>query len=72
MTRTEKSGIVTRNCATISKSEEVCELDKGGALLCYCLTNYCNGATAGLKNPAGLRSLTAAAAAIILAKLGTN
>ena len=39
MTKTEKSGIVFRNCATISKREETCEEeDKDGARLCYCLT----------------------------------
>ena len=39
MTKTEKSGIVLRNCATISKREEMCEEeDEDGATLCYCLT----------------------------------
>ncbi len=44
MTKTDRSGIVTRSCATIPKTEEACEEDDRGALLCYCLTSYCNGA----------------------------
>lgn len=44
MTKTDKSGIVTRNCATIKKDSEGCVEDREGALLCYCLTDYCNGA----------------------------
>ena len=43
MTRTDRNGIVTRSCATIPKTVETCEEDDRGALLCYCLTSYCNG-----------------------------
>ena len=44
MTKTDKNGIVFRNCATINKFEEGCEEDVHGAILCYCLTDYCNAA----------------------------
>lgn len=43
MSKLEKNGIVTRNCATIIKTAEVCEEDSQGSILCYCLTDYCNG-----------------------------
>ncbi len=46
MTRTDRNHIVTRSCATIPKREEGCEEDDRGALLCYCLTSYCNDGVA--------------------------
>jgi len=75
MTKTEKSGIVLRNCATISKREEMCEEeDEDGATLCYCLTDYCNGASEIItaSNYVLISSATAVVSAIILTRLGTN
>ena len=41
---TDRNGIVKRNCATIAKSEDGCEIDVHGNELCYCLSNLCNHA----------------------------
>ena len=65
MTKTDRSGIVTRNCATIIKSEEGCEEDAHGDILCYCLTDFCNGA--GREGSLGVAVL---AAAVVVAVRG--
>lgn len=50
MTKTDKTGIVTRNCATIAKNQEGCEEDVHGNILCYCLTDFCNGAYSNIQS----------------------
>ncbi len=64
MTKRTKSGIVLRNCATISKSEEVCEFDKEGDELCYCLTDYCNSADSAAANSFWIIGVLATARAL--------
>ena len=67
MTKTDRSGIVTRNCATITKSEEGCEEDNRGDILCYCLTDFCNGANNAM---AAAGAMAAAAVVVVVALTG--